>query len=151
MPSIPIHEAKNKLSALRREAIAGREFLLADTKRKDDQPASLISTALLDELCESKTFSFKWIDKPGEESDNYSLYNLETGVYGIGSTKKEAVEDFIDNIVDYTNVYFNDLPFYLSQSGGRRGHYWYLRRILRCDGDKEKIYQLMGLNKVMAD
>ncbi|SFH22223.1 Antitoxin of toxin-antitoxin, RelE / RelB, TA system [Desulfotomaculum arcticum] len=151
MPSIPIHEAKNKLSALRREAIAGREFLLADTKRKDDQPASLISTALLDELCESKTFSFGWPDEPGKESDNYSLYNHETGVYGIGPTKKEAVEDFIDNIVDYTNVYFNDLPFYLSISGGRRGHYWYLRRILRCEGNKERIYQLMELDKVMVD
>jgi len=151
MPSIPIHEAKNKLSALRREAITGKEFLLADTKRKDDQPASLISTALLDELCESKTFSFEWLDEPGKESDNYSLYNHETGIYGVGPSKKQAIEDFINNIVDYTNVYFNDLPFYLSKSGGRRGHYWYLRRILRCEGNKEMIYQLMRLNKVMTD
>lgn len=150
MPSVPIHEAKNKLTALRREAIIGKEFLLADAKRKDSQPVSLISTALLDELCETKTFSYEWIDEPGKESDHYSLYNRETGVYGVGPTKVEAVEDFIDNIIDYAGVYFEDLPFYLSLSGGRREHYWYLRRVLRCQGDRERIYRVLDLDKVLA-
>ncbi len=150
MPSVPIHEAKNKLTALRREAVTGKEFLLADAKRKDDQPVSLISTALLDELCQTKTFSFDWIDEPGKESEHYSLYNRETGVYGVGSNKNEAVEDFIDNIVDYAGVYFDDLPFYLSLSGGRRGHYWYLRRILRCEGDRERIYRMLELDRAPA-
>ncbi|AGL00513.1 hypothetical protein [Desulfoscipio gibsoniae] len=149
MPSVPIHEAKNKLSALRREAIIGKEFILADTKRKDDKPVSLISTVLLDELCETKTFSFEWIDEPTEETEHYSLYNQETGVYGVGPTKREAIEDFIDNIVDYTEVYLNDLPFYLSPSGDRRAHYWYLRRIIRCKGDRDQIYRVLDLNKVL--
>ncbi len=150
MPSVPVHEAKNKLTALRREAVIGKEFLLADAKRKDDQPVSLISTVLLDELCETKTFSYEWIDGPGKENDHYSLYNLETGVYGVGPTKMEAVEDFIDNIIDYAGVYFDDLPFYLSSSGGRREHYWYLRRVLRCEGDRERIYRILDLDKVLA-
>lgn len=149
MPSVPIHEAKNKLTALRREAVTGKEFILADAKRKDGQPVSLISTVLLDELCETKTFSFIWIDEPNEESEHYSLYNLETGVYGVGPTKREAVEDFINNIVDYAEVYLNDLPFYLSPSGGRREHYWYLRRVLRCNGDSEQIYRVLDLDKVL--
>ncbi len=150
MPSVSIHEAKNRLTALRREAVIGKEFLLADAKRKDDQPVSLISTALLDELCETKTFSYEWIDEPGKENKHYSLYNKETGVYGVGPTKAEAVEDFIDNIIDYAGVYFDDLPFYLSSSGGRREHYWYLRRVLRCEGDKERAYQVLDLEKAMA-
>ncbi|AGL01670.1 hypothetical protein Desgi_2242 [Desulfoscipio gibsoniae DSM 7213] len=149
MPSVPIHEAKNKLSALRREAITGKEFILADAKRKDDKPVSLISTALLDELCETKTFSLEWIDEPTEETEHYSLYNQETGVYGVGPTKREAIEDFINNIVNYTEVYSNDLPFYLSPSGGRREHYWYLRRSIRCKGDKDQIYLVLDLNKVL--
>lgn len=150
MPSVPVHEAKNKLTALRREAAKGREFLLADAKRKDDQPVSLISTKLLDELCEAKTFSYEWLDIQGPEREHYSMYNHETGVYGVGPTKVEAVEDFLDNIVDYARVYFDDLPFYLSTSGDRRGHYWYMRRILRCEGDREKIYIMLGLDKVLS-
>ncbi|WP_243124070.1 hypothetical protein [Pelotomaculum schinkii] len=149
MPSVSVHEAKNKLTALRREAAIGKEFLLADAKRKDDQPVSLISTVLLDELCEAKTFSYEWLDEPGKESENYTLYNRETGVYGVGPTKAEAVEDFIDNIIDYSGVYFDDLPFYLSSSGGRREHYWYLRRVLRCEGDRERIYRVLDLDKVL--
>jgi len=151
MPAIPIHEAKNRLTALRRESITGKEFILADAKRKDDKPVSLISTELLDELCETKTFSFEWTDEPTKESENYSLYNQETGVYGVGPTKKEAAEDFIDNILDYTEVYWNDLPFYLSPSGGRREHYWYLRRIIRCKGNIDQIYRVLDLNKVLDD
>ncbi|MEW6181734.1 MAG: hypothetical protein AB1500_00965 [Bacillota bacterium] len=149
MHYIPVYEAKNKLTLLRRGAAAGKEFLLADAKRKDDQPVSLISTALLDELCESKTFSYEWLDQPGEEGGHYSLYNLETGVYGVGATRREAAEDFIDNVIDYARVYFDDLPFYLSPSGGRRGHYWYLRRILRCGEDRNTVYQVLGLNRLM--
>ena len=59
MPQVSIREAKNKLTALRREAVTGKEFLLVDTRRKDDCPVSLVSTALLDELCETKTFSYE--------------------------------------------------------------------------------------------
>jgi len=151
MPRVPVYEAKNKLTMLRREALVGKEFLLADVKRKDDQPVSLISTALLDELCEAKIFSYEWLDEPKEENEHYSLYNLETGVYGVGITKLEAVEDFINNINDYAEVYFNDLPFYLSPSGDRRDHYWFLRRVLRCDGHGEKLYHVLGLNKVLSN
>lgn len=150
MPSLPVHEAKNRLTALRREAILGKEILLDDAKRKDDQPVSLISTVLLDELCETKTFSSAWIDEPGNESDLYSLYNRETGVYGVGAAQLKAIEDFIDNIIDYAGVYFDDLPFYLSPSSGRREHYWYLRRVLRCEGDREKVYRILDLDKVLT-
>jgi hypothetical protein len=47
MPIVAIGEAKNNLTKLRREALTGKEFLLADTRRKDEQPVSLISTVLL--------------------------------------------------------------------------------------------------------
>jgi hypothetical protein len=151
MPQVSIYEAKNKLTALRREAVTGKEFLLADTRRKDDYPVSLISTALLDELCETKTFSYEWLDKPGEKSEHYSLDNMETGVFGVGPTKQEAVEDFIDNILDYAQVYFNDLSYYLSPSGGRREHYWYLRRVLRCEEDRGKLFCVLRLDKTLVD
>lgn len=64
MPILAISEAKNKLTSLRREALTGKEIILADAKRKDEQAVSLISTELLDELCESKTFSYEWVDQP---------------------------------------------------------------------------------------
>ncbi|MCL6448439.1 MAG: hypothetical protein K6U04_09865 [Armatimonadetes bacterium] len=151
MPQVSVHEAKNRLTVLRREAAMGKEFLLTDTRRKDDSPVSLISTKLLDELCETKKFTYEWLDQPDERIEHYSLYNVETGVYGVGPTKQEAVEDFIDNILDYARVYFDDLPYYLSPSGGRREHYWHLRRVLRCEGDREKLFSVLELEKALAD
>lgn len=149
MPTLGIKDAKDKLTILRREALTGKEFLVADAKRKDDQLVSLISTTLLDELCnENKVFTYKWVDVPNETQDDYSLWNNETGVYGVGKTKAEAVEDFIDNILDYTNVFFNDLPYYLSTSGNNHSHYWYLRRVLRCNGNRADLYKTLSLEGI---
>lgn len=149
MPTLGIKDAKDKLTILRREALTGKEFLVADAKRKDDQLVSLISTTLLDELCnENKVFTYKWVDVPNETQDDYSLWNNETGMYGVGKTKAEAVEDFIDNILDYTNVFFNDLPYYLSTSGNNHSHYWYLRRVLRCNGNRADLYKTLSLEGI---
>lgn len=148
MPILAINEAKNKLTSLRREALTGIEIIMADAKRKDDQPVSIISTALLDELCEIKTFTYEWLDEPKENGDPYSLWNRETSIYGTGTSKSEAIEDFIDNIQDYASVYFADLPYYLSRSNPSRGHYWYLRRILRCNGSRELLYQVLNLKNI---
>lgn len=150
MPTLAINEAKNKLTMLRREALAGKEILVADTKRKDEQYVSLVSTALLDELCaESKHFTYKWVDVPETDQENYSLWNNETGVYGVGKTKSEAAEDFMDNIVDYAEVYFSDLPYYMSKSGKNHSHYWYLRRVLRCNEDKKALIKVLSLEDII--
>lgn len=148
MTILAVSEAKNKLTSLRREALTGKEIILADAKRKDEQAVSLISTQLLDELCESKTFSYQWVDKPDSNSENFSLWNEQTGVYGVGPNKEEAIADFIDNIQDYTRVYFADLPYYLSRSNPNRSHYWYLRRVLRCNDNPEMLYQILNLEGI---
>lgn len=149
MPTLAISTAKNKLTALRREALAGKEIILDDAKRKDDGPVSLISTVLLDELCSSKVFTYKWVDEPGDSQQNYSLWNNETNVYGVGPTKEDAIEDYIDNIIDYANVYYNDLPYYLSHSGNTYNHYWYLRRVIRCNGDRKKLYENLNFESLI--
>jgi len=148
MTTFTISEAKNRLTSLRREALTGKEIMLDDAKRKDHQPVSIIATALLDDLCNSKVFTYQWVDEPGEEHAHYSLWNNETGVYGVGETKSEAINDFVDNILDYASVYFNDLPYYLSQSGNTYGHYWYLRRVLRCNGDMESLNKVLDLSNL---
>ena len=74
MPYLNVTEAKNKLTSIRREALSGKEFILADAKRKNDPLVSLISTELLDELCEKVlTFTFEWVDKPTDSNKTYSL------------------------------------------------------------------------------
>lgn len=145
MPVLSVSEAKNRLTSIRREALTGREYILADAKRKDDPLVSLISTELLDELCEkSLAFSFEWVDKPSKSNETYSIWNQETGIYGIGESEQEAKEDFLNNIQEYASVYFENLPYYLSVKNPNRCHYWYLRQVLRCNGDQAKLNNLFG-------
>ena len=106
MPYLNVTDAKNKLTSIRREALIGREYILADAKRKNDPLVSLISTELLDELCEkSATFTFEWVDQPTDSNETYSLWNNETGIYGIGLTQKEAQKEILKNIQEYDSVY----------------------------------------------
>lgn len=148
MPYLNVTDAKNKLTSIRREALTGREYILADAKRKNDPLVSLISTELLDELCEKNIiFTFKWVDQPTDSHKTYSLWNNETGIYGIGETEQEAQSDFQHNIQEYASVYFENLPYYLSHKNPNREHYWYLRRVLRCNGDMEKLNNLFGFSE----
>jgi hypothetical protein len=146
MPVYTISDARNKLSSLRHEAAQGKEILLEDAKRKDDQPVSLIATFLIDSLCEEKTFSFEWVDTPGQGGDSYSLWNKETNTFGIGRTRKEAIRNFLDNIEEYASVYFDDLPFFLSKNNPSNSHYWYLRRVLRCS-NRSDLVNMLGLGE----
>lgn len=148
MPVITIKEAKDNLTKLRREAITGKEFILADGKRKNEPQASLIATALLDELCETMKFTYKWPDNPDKTTGMYSIWNNETNVYGTGQTKAAAIEDLVDNLLDYTQAFFDDLPFYLSKNNPSRSHYWYLRRVGRFANDRDKLMQTLELPEV---
>ncbi len=146
MSKLAISEAKNKFTMLRKEALKGKEIILADAKSKDEAPVSLISTTLLDELCSEKRFTCEWVDTPGKDSDDYSLWCPEVNVFGLGKTKEEAITDLISNIQEYALVYFNDLPYYLSASNPNKKHYWYLRRIMRAN--PEELRQVLELEEI---
>lgn len=148
MTVVTIKEAKDKLTWLRREAVTGKEIILSDGKRKNEPDASLISTALLDDLCESMKFTYRWVDNPDKTTGMYSLWNNELSIYGTGETKHDAVEDFIANLMSYLDDFFNDLPFFLSRNNPNRNHYWHLRRIARCADNNDKLREILDLPNV---
>ena len=88
-------------------------------------------------------FSPRWLHEPGDE--NYTLYVPEVDVFGVGPTKDAAIESLIETSQEYAAIYFRDLRFYLSPTVGRDGHFEYLRRIVRCDGDTNQIKKILGL------
>ena len=88
-------------------------------------------------------FSHFWTNEPGDET--YTLYVPEVDVFGVGPTKEAAIESLIETMQEYAEIYFFDLRFYLSSTVGRDGHFEYLRRIVRCDGDHKQIRAVLGL------
>lgn len=147
LTTVTIKKAKDSLTELRREAIIGKEIIISDGKRKNEPDASLISTSLLDDLCESLKFTYNWVDNPDKKTGMFSLWCNELNTYGTGETREEATKDLIDNIMTYLNVFFNDLPFHLSKSNPNRKHYWYLRRIARCADTQDKLIEILNLPK----
>lgn len=88
-------------------------------------------------------FFLTWTKEEGDET--YTLYVPEVDVFGVGPTQEAAVESLIETIQEYATLYFGDLQYYLSPMVGRNGHFEYLRRIIRCDGDHKQIRAALGL------
>lgn len=152
-----VANAKNHLPELRRAAISGAEILIVDTRSDQNEPVSLLSTRLLDQLtAQMFPLTVTVLDKPGDALidskgqkvgtiDEWSLLIPETGTTGVGRTRSEAEKSLFTALVDYASDFFSDPGFYLNERSGRQHHWGYLRRVLRCGGDVEKLRALVGL------
>jgi hypothetical protein len=137
-----ILRAKSKLTELRREALTGHEFLIENKKENNSEPVSIISTQLLDELVEVCTFNLRWVREEGDEV--WTLIVPEIDIFGIGKTKEEAIQSLAETVQEYADLFFKNLTMYMSDSLGRRNHYFFLRRIARCENDLQKVKKVLG-------
>lgn len=76
---------------------------------------------------------------------SWSLVIPEVHVHGVGHTKAEAESSLLKALVEYASDFFSDPAFYLNPNSGRRHHWGYLRRVLRCEGDEAQLRALLGL------
>jgi len=157
LPAYSVAMAKDLLPQLRRAAVAGSEILIQDKRSSRQESVSLLPTWLLDELVDVNfPLTFTVLDKPGDAlldvrgqpsgtHEEWSLLVPELGVTGVGNTRSEAEESLLTSLVDYASDFFSDPGFYLNRTSGRRHHWGYVRRVLRCEGNTERLRALLGL------
>lgn len=110
--------------------------------RSKPDEVSHIKTEVLDKILRSFRFHPEWTFD--EELSTWTVSLPELPVYGEGKAKKEAAEDLIDSLLEYVEVYYRDLPWFLNREE-TISHFPYLRQIARCEGDRAKIAKLVGL------
>lgn len=132
LPVNSISQARTEFQKLFKQAVlTNREFLTENAKETStDETVSIIRTKLLDEwLDHAYTFNPAW--EFDEENQLWSVTLPEIRVYTDAPTKEEATEQLIELVLDYCEDYFNRLDLFTALPD-RRGHYPYLRRIIRC-------------------
>ncbi len=142
MQTYSISMAKARLPELRRAALIGEEFLVKNDKENQSDYISIIATQVLDEVLSALKFTHEWVKEEGDEV--WTLIVPEIDIFGIGETKEEAIKSLSSTASEYADLFFKNLPMYMSDAVNRRQHYGYLRRIVRCEGDEIKIREVLG-------
>lgn len=125
-----ISATKQQFPTVFKMALNGQEVIAGNFKSKSQDTVSIIATKDFDYILDIG-FKFNLVIEKDEYENGYTLALDEIMVFGDGPTLKEALEDLINNTIDYANMYFEKLNFY-KQVPNRRSHYPYLRRILKC-------------------
>lgn len=154
-----VAQAKNKFPLIRRKAARGIESIVMDFKRTETGAVSVISTDLLNRVTTEALsgLTYQWVDRPGdsitdtEENQTWNLWNEQLRLHGVGLTKEEAVYSLVEDAMNYAEEYFDDLEYFLNPKSERDGHYWILRGIKQCQGNKEKVLEVMGLKKLLEE
>lgn len=144
LPVNSISQARTEFQKLFKQAVlTNREFLTENAKETStDETVSIIRTKLLDEwLDHAYTFNPAW--EFDEENQLWSVTLPEIRVYTDAPTKEEATEQLMELVLDYCEDYFNRLDLFTALPD-RRGHYPYLRRIIRCK-DTSEVKKVLNL------
>ena len=126
---------KQEFPSIFRRALKGFEIITGNKKSNVDRTVSIISTELYEEIIDV-AYKFNPIIEPDEDGLGYTVALDEVMVFGDGDTVDEAFYDLIDNLIEYTLLYFEKIDFY-RQIDNRKGHYPYLRRIAKCTNKDE--------------
>lgn len=153
-----VSTAKQEFTSIFKKALKGFEVIAANVKSKNESTVSIISTEDFMDIL-NIGFKFHPVIEEDEEGHGYTVALDEIMVQGDGKTTEEALNDLIDNVIEYTELYFEKLDFY-KQIPNRRNHYPYLRRIAKCTNKKQilevitechKDLQLETLKKSLGD
>lgn len=136
-----IRDSKRFFSEINRKAQDGLEVITYDSKPSQGE-VSHIGTEILDRVFQAFRFDPQWVRD--EELSVWTVTLSEVGIYGEGRDKSLAAEDLIDNILEYVELYYEDFRWFLSREE-TLSHLPYLRQVARCEGDRARIAEVLGV------
>jgi hypothetical protein len=136
-----ISSTKQDFPSIFKMALNGQEVITGNFKSKSEDTVSILSTKDFKYILDIG-FKFNPIIEEDEEGNGYTVALDEIMVFGDGDTLEEALDDLVENTLDYARMYFEKLDFY-KQIPNRRSHYPYLRRIVTC-ATKEEVLEVIS-------
>ena len=108
---IGTRELRTKLSMVMEQVVDNYQVVKTGNKFREGKTASIISSALLDEilLC----YKFEPVINYDEGTDQYFVYIKEIEVDGVGKTKEDAVNMALDNVLMMAEHYFEEAATYV--------------------------------------
>jgi predicted RNase H-like HicB family nuclease len=141
MPKFNIRDTKKNYSDINNMVLKGQEVITFNAV-KEMGWVSHLKTEYIDFFIDNLTF--KPIFTPDERLGGYTIEIVELGsIYGEGETKQDAIENLISNIIEYLQVYLQKIDLYSIVEPIKTRVY--VLKLLRCDGDRDKIRKALNL------
>jgi len=140
-----VRDTKRFYSDINEKALKGLPVNTINMTRKNKMNMSEVThikTELLQIICTSPII-YEAKKKYNAELDKWVISVKEIGLYGSGKTENEAVEDFIDAIIEFTEVYKDKINIITLMADSLKQAY--MAKILLCDNDRSKLKSVIGL------
>lgn len=139
-----VRDTKKNYSLLNTAALNGLEIVtfkgINKNARKDEE-VSHIKTDYVDYLM--GFLKFNPVIEYGEEIGGYTVSLNEIDMYGEGDTIEAAKEDLINSIIAYIDIYIDQIELFSKVESIDKQVY--MLKLIRCDGDRDKIRKEIGL------
>lgn len=110
--------------------------------RKGGQTATLISTnTLLDIL---NVYKFDTEISYDDKTNQWEIITSNIQASACGDTKDEAIEMFLDNVIDLTVEYFDNIDLYLKIENTKEQYPYYLK-LMNSLEDKNNLLEVLNL------
>lgn len=139
MPQFNIRDTKKRYSELNKIALKGIEVITYNANNEEEK-VSHIKTSYVDKLI--GTLSFNPSVELDEELGIYTVSLNEIDLYGEGNNLDAAVEDLINSIIKFLAIYTDKIDLFSKVEPETKQ--LFLLKLLRCNGDKEKIKKAIG-------
>jgi len=139
-----VRDTKKYYSQLNSAALNGLEIVTfkgINKNLKKDEEVSHIKTHYVDFLMDF--LKFNPIIESGEEIGGYTISLNEIDIYGEGDTVEIAKEDLINTIFEYISIYENQIELFSKVESIAKQVY--MLKLIRCDGNRDKIIKEIGL------
>lgn len=139
IPRYNIRDTKKYYSELNNMALKGIEVITYNSNNRDEE-VSHIKTTYLNRLLDK--LSFSPLIEQDEELSVCTVALNEIDLYGEGETVEEAIEDLITSILEYLTIYVDKIDLFSRVEPESKQVY--ILKLLRCNGDREKIRKAIG-------
>ncbi len=135
-----IRDTKRFYSDINDRALNGIEVITYNAMGKVGE-VSHLNKSIVDFLFDSLQFHIT--EEFDEELGVYNVSADDINIYGEGNTKAEAIEDLLTSIMEYADIYVEQIDMFSKvEDITKQG---YMLKVIRCCGDREKLKKVLGL------
>jgi hypothetical protein len=140
-----VRDTKKYYSDVNNNALNGVEIITYNNSNKkmdETNRVSHLKTSYVDFLFDRLIFNP--IIESGEELGGYTISFREIDMYGEGATKEEAIQNVLDSVIEYINIYDEQIEIFSKVESIEK--HMYMCKLIRCENDIEMLRKVLRLD-----
>ena len=134
-----IRDTKKYYCDINNAVLSGLEVITCKANTLDN--VSHIKKQFMDRLLKNMRFSIT--EEFDKELKGWTISVNELNLYGEGTAKEEAVEDLLNSILEFVDIYLEKVDLYSKVESVETQIY--MLKVLRCRGDRDILRKELGL------